>query len=166
MKKFIISVICCVILFGTYYLYKNKNRLYSKYKHRNDDGYVWTEGEEEKPKPEAKTVQVVIPDSELGDSLRLISERYSNLESMYNTHIDSIDVLNKVIDSLNLELASKPKIKIQSNPFDNSTTFSSNNNNSKNLKIKKSKNEKNPLIARGNDALELQRFFTERYDNR
>ena len=42
--------------------------------------------------------------------------------------------------------------------------------NSNNKTVKKSnknfKNEKNLPIARGNDAVKLQEFFTERYDNR
>jgi hypothetical protein len=167
MKKFILAIVWLLLIFSIYYLYNNKNRLYYKYKHRNDpNGYVFNGDELVQPEPKPETKNTVLPESEIADSLRLISERYSKLEFLCNQNVDSIDVLNKIIDSLNTELASKPKIKIQSNPFDNSTTFSSNKNTNKNLKTKTLKNEKNTLIARGTDAIQLKEFFTKRYDNR
>jgi hypothetical protein len=95
-------------------------------------------------------------------------ELTSSLDHKLTLANDSIYVLNKTLNQLKEELESKPKIKIQSSPYDNATPVVSDVN--KNKTVKKSnknfKNEKNLPIARGNDAVKLQEFFTERYDNR
>jgi predicted nuclease with TOPRIM domain len=160
MKKLIISGISCLILFGAFYVYKKTKRPVYYY----DDEYY-----------EIKDTTSISDSStsdsstkELEDLVKQQMELTSSLDHKLTLANDSIYVLNKTLNQLKEELESKPKIKIQSSPYDNSTPVVSNTN--KNKTVKKSnnnfKNEKNLPIARGNDAVKLQEFFTERYDNR
>jgi hypothetical protein len=170
MKKFIISIVCCLLIFGGYYLFKNKNRLYAKWKHKGDDqyGYVWSEDKGYEPiSPPAKDTAATDDVKDLIKTVKQLKDLTEKLESMNNQHVDSIYSLHVVIDSLNNVIASKPKLKIQSTPFENSTPVHADVvTEKKSKKSKTLKNEKNLPIARSNDALKLKEFFTERYDNR
>jgi hypothetical protein len=185
MKKLVISGIACLILFGAFYVYKKTKRPVYYY----DDEY-YTEEQLRKKEAENKDITsfkdtVSISDSststsdsstsisnsstkELEDLVKQQMELTSSLSNKLTLANDSIYVLNKTLNQLKEELESKPKIKIQSSPYDNATPVVSDVN--KNKTVKKSnknfKNEKNLPIARGNDAVKLQEFFTERYDNR
>jgi hypothetical protein len=167
MKKLVISGIVCLILFGGFYYYKKKTT----------SVYVYND-EVEKAEKEAKVKEVKIKkDTALtsNSSLDELKETVAQQIALTNdlTHKltvanDSIYALNKTVNRLKEELESKPKLKIQSNPYDNPTPIVSTVN--KNKTVKKSnktlKNEKNLPIARGTDAVQLKEFFTDRYDNR
>ena len=166
MKKFVLTITGLLLIFGMYYVYKNKNRLYNKYKYRNTSDRVIFDD------------KVVIPSTSTADTsdqvkdlivtVKQLNDLNKKMEEMNNTNVDSIYSLHVIIDSLNNVIASKPKLKIQSHPFENPTPIpvktEAKNTNTK--KIKTLKNEKNLPIARGRDAVELKEFFTERYDHR
>lgn len=172
MKKLIISGISCLILFGAFYVYKKTKRPVYYY----DDYYNQEELRKKKETEIRVTTSIsdsstLISDSstkELEELVKQQMELTSSLDHKLTLANDSIYVLNKTLNQLKEELESKPKIKIQSSPYDNATPVVSDVN--KNKTVKKSnknfKNEKNLPIARGNDAVKLQEFFTERYDNR
>jgi len=179
MKKLIISGISCLILFGAFYVYKKTKRPVYYY----DDEYYAQEEQLRKKEADNKGITSFKNTISTSDSSTLISdsstkgleelvkeqmELTSSLNHKLTLANDSIYVLNKTLNQLKEELESKPKIKIQSSPYDNATPVVSDVN--KNKTVKKSnknfKNEKNLPIARGNDAVKLQEFFTERYDNR
>lgn len=171
MKKFIISVFCCLVVFAGYYVYKNKNSLYQKYKNMGKEEQVT----EKNPKfdliepSDKKNEQLDDAVKTLAETLDELTAINKKMEEELKINSDSIFALNSVIDSLNKEIASRPKIKIQSSPYSSGNdqpVAKNNNSNPVVTKNNKSKNEKNPLIARGSNAVELQRFFTERYDNR
>jgi predicted nuclease with TOPRIM domain len=176
MKKLVISGIACLILFGAFYVYKKTKRPVYYY----DDDYYNQEELRKKKETEIR-VTTSISDSSTSDSstsdsstkgledlVKQQMELTTSLSNKLTLANDSIYVLNKTLNQLKEELESKPKIKIQSSPYDNATPVVSDVN--KNKTVKKSnknfKNEKNLPIARGNDAVKLQEFFTERYDNR
>ena len=180
MKKLVISGIACLILFGGFYFYKkSKTPVY----YYDDEYYAQEELRKKKETEIRDTTSISDSSTSTSDSSTLISdssikeledlvkqqmELTSSLDHKLTLANDSIYVLNKTLNQLKEELESKPKIKIQSSPYDNSTPVVSNTN--KNKTVKKSnnnfKNEKNLPIARGNDAVKLQEFFTDRYDNR
>jgi hypothetical protein len=178
MKKLVISGIACLILFGGFYFYKKSKTPVYYY----DDEYYAKEELRKKKETEIKDT-TSISDSSTSNSdystsnsstkgLEELVKEQMELTSSLNHKLtlanDSIYALNKTVNRLKEELGSKPKIKIQSSPYDNSTPVVSNTNKNKTVKKsnKTSKNEKNLPIARGNDAVKLQEFFTERYDNR
>ena len=182
MKKLVISGIACLILFGAFYVYKKTKRPVYYY----DDDYYNQEELRRKKEADNKGITsfkntISTSDSSTSDSSNSDSstkgledlvkqqmELTTSLSNKLTLANDSIYVLNKTLNQLKEELESKPKIKIQSSPYDNATPVVSDVN--KNKTVKKSnknfKNEKNLPIARGNDAVKLQEFFTERYDNR
>ena len=188
MKKLVISGIACLILFGAFYVYKKTKRPVYYY----DDDYYNQEELRKKKETEIRVTtsisdsSTLISDSSTSDSstsdsstsdsstkgledlVKQQMELTTSLSNKLTLANDSIYVLNKTLNQLKEELESKPKIKIQSSPYDNATPVVSDVN--KNKTVKKSnknfKNEKNLPIARGNDAVKLQEFFTERYDNR
>jgi hypothetical protein len=168
MKKLVISGIVCLILFGGFYYYKKTTT----------PVYVYSDEIEEaktklKVKAEEKSTKdsVVTPKSSLDELKETVAQQIAltnDLTHKLTVANDSIYALNKTVNKLKEELGSKPKIKIQSSPYDNATPVVSNVNKNKTVKKsnKTSKNEKNLPIARGNDAVKLQEFFTDRYDNR
>ncbi|MEY4573104.1 MAG: hypothetical protein RLZ10_2379 [Bacteroidota bacterium] len=171
MKKLVISALCCAVLFGGYYVYKNKNSLYQKYKNMGKEEQVT----EKNPKfdliepSDKKNEQLDDAVKTLAETVDELSALNKKMEQELKINSDSIFALNSVIDSLNKEIASRPKIKIQSSPYspvNNEPIVKNNSNNSVITKNNKPKNEKNPLIARGNDAVKLKEFFTDRYDHR
>jgi hypothetical protein len=168
MKKFVISLLACFLIFAGYYVYKNKNRLYNKFKYRNTtDMVIYDDG-----KVEPLSTNTADTSSQLKDlisTVQQLTDLNKKLEEMNNGHVDSIYSLHVVIDSLNNVIASKPKLKIQSHPFESENPTPVQpvvNKTNTNKKIKTLKNEKNLPIARGRDAVELKEFFTERYDHR
>ena len=172
MKKLVISGIACLILFGAFYVYKKTKRPVYYY----DDDYYNQEELRRKKEADNKGITSFKNTSSTSDSstkgledlVKQQMELTTSLSNKLTLANDSIYVLNKTLNQLKEELESKPKIKIQSSPYDNATPVVSDVN--KNKTVKKSnknfKNEKNLPIARGNDAVKLQEFFTERYDNR
>jgi len=170
MKKLVISGIICLILFGGFYYYKKTTT----------PVYVYSDEIEEaktklkvKVKAEEKSTKdsVVTPKSSLDELKETVAQQIAltnDLTHKLTVANDSIYALNKTVNRLKEELESKPKIKIQSSPYDNATPVVSNVNKNKTVKKsnKTSKNEKNLPIARGTDAVKLQEFFTDRYDNR
>jgi len=166
MKKFIITITGLLLIFGMYYVYKNKNRLYNKYKYRNvSDKIITEDGVELLNKNTADTSDQV---KDLIVTMQQLTDLNKKMEEMNNINVDSIYSLHVIIDSLNNVIASKPKLKIQSHPFETPSPIPVKTE-AKNLspkKIKTLKNEKNLPIARGRDAVELKEFFTERYDHR
>lgn len=174
MKKLVISGIVCLFLFGCFYYYKKITRPVYVY---NDEIYVYNDetrkAEEEllKKKQAAKKDTISISNSSTKELKELVKEQMeltSSLNHKLTLANDSIYALNKTVNRLKEELESKPKIKIQSSPYDNPAPVVSNTNQNKTVKKsnKTLKNEKNLPIARGNDAVQLKEFFTERYDNR
>lgn len=166
MKKFILTMTGLLLIFGMYYVYKNKNRLYNKFKYRNtsdrviiDDQVISTSSSTSDTSNQVKDLIITV---------QQLTELNKKMEQWNNDKIDSIYSLHVIIDSLNNVIASKPKLRIQSHPFENPTPIpvktEANNTNTK--KIKTLKNEKNLPIARGRDAVELKEFFTDRYDHR
>ena len=167
MKKLVISGIVCLILFGCFYYYKKITRPVYVYNEETEKA----EKELLKKKEAAKKDTISISNSstkELEELVKQQMELISNLNHKETLANDSIYALNKLVKQLREELDSKPKIKIQSSPYDNPAPVVSNTNQNKTIKKsnKTLKNEKNLPIARGNDAVQLKEFFTERYDNR
>ena len=166
MKKFVFSIIACIIILGGYYVYKNKNRLYNKFKYRNTTNKVVFQDE---AYPLSNTVDTTDQVKDLISTVEQLTELNKKMELMNNNHVDSIYALHVIIDSLNNVIASKPKLKIVSHPFEDSKKSTPSKIQANNLtpkKIKNLKNEKNLPIARGRDAVELKEFFTDRYDHR
>jgi hypothetical protein len=166
MKKFVISLLACFLIFAGYYVYKNKNRLYNKFKYRNTSEKVIFE---DKAYSLSNTVDTTDQVKDLISTVEQLTNLNKKLEEMNNGHVDSIYSLHVIIDSLNNVITSKPKLKIVSHPFEDTkkpTPVKIQANNLTPKKIKNLKNEKNLPIARGRDAIELKEFFTERYDHR
>lgn len=164
MKKMLITIVCCAAIFGGYYLFKNKNKLYGDYRRwKNSNSEIEKPVKETQPpvKNNPNQSQVDEAIATLSKTVEELSDYNKKLDEQLKSQADSITSLHVIIDSLGKELASKPKLKIQSSPYVNT-----NSNNSVVIKNTKPKNEKNLPIARGNTAVELKRFFTERYDNR
>lgn len=166
MKKFVLTITGLLLIFGMYYVYKNKNRLYNKFKYRNtsnrviiDDQVISTSSNTSDTSDQVKDLIITV---------QQLTDLNKKMEEINNLNVDSIYSLHVVIDSLNNVIASKPKLRIQSHPFENPSPApvktEANNTNTK--KIKTLKNEKNLPIARGRDAVELKEFFTDRYDHR
>ena len=171
MKKLVISGIACLILFGGFYFYKKSKTPVYYY----DDEYYAQEELRKKKETEIRDTTSISDSSTSNSSTKgleeLVKEQMeltSNLNRKLTLANDSIYALNKTVNRLKEELGSKPKIKIQSSPYENSSPVVSDVNKNKTVKKsnKTSKNEKNLPIARGNDAVKLQEFFTERYDHR
>lgn len=168
MKKLIISIVCCAVVLGGYYVYKNKNKLYSDYRNwKNSDNKVVSKEKTNSPQiDDVSNPQIKEAIETLSKTVEELSEYNKKLDEQLKTQSDSITALHVIIDSLGKELASKPKLKIQSSPYLSNNESTVKNNNSNTTKNNKLKNEKNLPIARSNTAVELKRFFTERYDNR
>ena len=162
MKKLVLSGVVCLILFGCFYCYKK----FTKPVYVYNDEIIKAE-----EKAAAKKDTISISNSSTKELEELVKEQMeltSSLNYKLTLANDSIYALNKTVNRLKEELESKPKIKIQSSPYDNPAPVVSNTNQNKTIKKsnKTLKNEKNLPIARGNDAVQLKEFFTERYDNR
>jgi len=172
MKKLVISGIVCLILFGGFYYYKKTTTNVYVY---NDEV---EKAEKEAKEKEAKEKEAKIKkdtastsNSSLDELKETVAQQIAltnDLSHKLTVANDSIYALNKTVNRLKEELNSKPKIKIQSSPYDDAKPVVSNVNKNKIVKKsnKNSKNEKNLPIARGNDAVQLKEFFTDRYDNR
>ena len=167
MKKLVISGIVCLILFGCFYYYKEATKPHYVYNDETRKAEEELLRKKEAPKKDTTPVSNS-PTKELEELVKEQMELTSSLNHKLTLANDSIYALNKTVNRLKEELESKPKIKIQSSPYDNSAPVVSNVNKNKTVKKsnKTSKNEKNLPIARGNDAVQLKEFFTERYDNR
>lgn len=165
MKKFILSLVACLVIFGGYYVYKNKNRLYNKFKYRNTSDRVIID-DKVIVMPPSSTVDTSDQVKDLITTVQQLTDLNKKMEEMNNLNVDSIYSLHVIIDSLNNVIASKPKLKIQSHPFESPAPVKTEANNTNTKKIKTLKNEKNLPIARSRDAVELKEFFTERYDHR
>lgn len=167
MKKLVISGIICLILFGGFLYYKKLTRTVYVY---NDETAKAEKALLEKKEADKKDDTKISNSSskELEELVKQQLELTNSLNHKLTLANDSIYALNKTVNKLKEELESKPKLKIQSNPYDNPTPVVStvNKNKTVNKSNKTLKNEKNLPIARGNDAVQLKEFFTVRYDNR
>lgn len=167
MKKLVISGIVCLFLFGCFYYYKKITRpvyVYNEETEKVEEGIILKKEAAEKDTNSLSNSS----SKELEELVKQQMELISNLNHKETLANDSIYALNKLVKQLREELDSKPKIKIQSSPYDNPAPVVNNTNQNKTIKKsnKTLKNEKNLPIARGNDAVQLKEFFTERYDNR
>ena len=95
MKKFVLTITGLLLIFGMYYVYKNKNRLYNKYKYRNTSDRVIFDD------------KVVIPSSSTADTsdqvkdlivtVKQLNDLNKKMEEMNNTNVDSIYSLHVII---------------------------------------------------------------------
>lgn len=167
MKKLVISGIVCLILFGCFFFYKKITRpvyVYNEETEKAEKELILKKEAAEKGTNSLSNSS----SKELEELVKEQMELTSSLNHKLTLANDSIYALNKTVNRLKEELESKPKIKIQSSPYDNPAPVVNNTNQNKTIKKsnKTLKNEKNLPIARGNDAVQLKEFFTERYDNR
>ena len=110
MKKFVLTITGLLLIFGMYYVYKNKNRLYNKFKYRNtsnrviiDDQVISTSSNTSDTSDQVKDLIITV---------QQLTDLNKKMEEINNLNVDSIYSLHVVIDSLNNVIASKPKLRI------------------------------------------------------
>lgn len=140
MKKFTVSVIFCLVIFGGYYVYKHKNRFIYSIEHNETNSLDTTNYQ----------LQVV----SLKNQIRDLQSMNEDLKLTVEERNDTIFLLRKRIYYLTSGNESKPKT--QSNSYSKTNV----------IKNPTDKNEKSLPIARSAAAIELKEFFTDRYSNR